>query len=164
MEQPASHGLADQYALAYEEAKRAMDVQESVVNELRSRAAVLIAAAAVTTSFFGSRALTQSRLDIWAWLAIGGFALLGLSVLAILWPRHEWIFIINASWLIQNYLEHPGGALELPAIHRDLALHMSRNYAANASQLRLLFAAFRTGALLLVVEVAAWVVNLSAAT
>jgi hypothetical protein len=38
------------YELAYEEAKRALDAQEAVVNELRSRAAVLIASAAVTTT------------------------------------------------------------------------------------------------------------------
>lgn len=159
-----SDGLAGQYELAYEEAKRALDAQESVVNELRSRAAVLIAAAAVTTSFFGSRALTNSDLDTWAWVAIGSFALLGFTVLAILWPRHDWVFTVNASSFIENYVEHPDGALELPAIHRDLALHMSRSYTVNAAQLRWLFVAFRLGALLLVLEVAAWVVNLSQGT
>lgn len=45
------------YELAYEEAKRALDAQESVVNELRTRSGILIAAAAITTSFFGGRAL-----------------------------------------------------------------------------------------------------------
>jgi hypothetical protein len=95
--------LAQHYELAYEEAKRALDAQEAVVNELRSRAGVLIG----------------------------------------------------------NYVEHPGGSLALPAIHRDLALHMSASYSANADQLRWLFIAFRAGAVLLVAEVGAWVVNLS---
>ena len=81
--------LSQHYALANDEAKRALDAQEAVVNELRSRAAVLIAAAAVTTSFFGSRALTSSDVDAWAWAAIISFALVGLTVLAILWPRHD---------------------------------------------------------------------------
>jgi len=54
-------------------------------------------------------------------------------------------------------------ALAIPTIHRDLALHMSASYSINADQLRWLFGAFRTGALLLVAEVAAWVVNLSLA-
>jgi hypothetical protein len=45
--------------LAYEEAKRALDAQQSVVNELRTRSGILIAAAALTTSFFGGRALTD---------------------------------------------------------------------------------------------------------
>jgi hypothetical protein len=153
--------LTQHYELAYDEAKRALDAQEAVVNELRSRAAVLIAAAAVTTSFFGSRALTDSgHLDFWAWAATISFALVGLTVLSILWPRHDWVFTVNASAFIQNYVEHPDGALELPAIHRDLALHMSASYSVNAEQLRWLFIAFRAGAVLLVAEVAAWIVNL----
>jgi hypothetical protein len=45
----------DGYALAYDEAKRALDEQERVVAELRSRAGTLIAAAAITTSFLGGR-------------------------------------------------------------------------------------------------------------
>jgi hypothetical protein len=153
--------LPQHYELAYEEAKRALDAQEAVVNELRSRAAILIASAAVTTSFFGSRALIDSsRLDVWAWVATISFALLGVTVLAILWPRHDWVFTVNASSFIQNYVEHPDGWLAIPAIHRDLALHMSASYSVNADQLRWLFGAFRAGAVLLVVEVAAWVVNL----
>jgi len=39
--------------LAYEKAKRALEEQQRVVAELRSRAGVLIGAAAITTSFFG---------------------------------------------------------------------------------------------------------------
>lgn len=45
------------YELAYEEAKRALEEQERAVSELRSRAGQLIAAAAITTSFFGGRAI-----------------------------------------------------------------------------------------------------------
>jgi hypothetical protein len=39
---------AQSYELAFEEAGRALDAQERAVNELRSRAGVLIAAAAIT--------------------------------------------------------------------------------------------------------------------
>ena len=42
---------AKSYELAFDEAGRALDAQERAVNELRSRAGVLIAAAAITTSF-----------------------------------------------------------------------------------------------------------------
>jgi hypothetical protein len=45
------------FRLAYEEGKRGLDDQERAVAELRSRAGTLIAAAAITTSFFGSQAL-----------------------------------------------------------------------------------------------------------
>lgn len=51
------------YELAYVEAKRAFEDQERTVVELRSRAGTLIAAAAITTSFFGGQALSGHELD-----------------------------------------------------------------------------------------------------
>jgi hypothetical protein len=62
------------YALALNEAGRALDGQERSVNELRSRAGVLIAAAAITTSCFGARAVTHD-LSVAAWFAVVAFAL-----------------------------------------------------------------------------------------
>jgi hypothetical protein len=47
----------EEYRLGYEEAKRGLEDQERAVVELRARAGTLIAAAAITTSFFGSQAL-----------------------------------------------------------------------------------------------------------
>jgi hypothetical protein len=48
-------------------------------------------------------------------------------------------------------------------IERDLALHMGRSTKFNREQLNTLVTVFRFGALLLVVEVLAWVVALVAA-
>lgn len=66
------------YALAYEEARRALDEQSQVLAELRSRSGTLIAAAAVTTSFLGSRILESQHIGTLAWAAIACFALVGL--------------------------------------------------------------------------------------
>lgn len=148
------------YELAYEEAKRALDAQESVVNELRTRSGILIAAAAITTSFFGGRALADGDVGTSGWIAIGCFAIVGASVLAVLWPRTDWSFTVNAQRFIGTYVESDEGPLPLPAIHRDLALHMSASYVVNARQLRLLTIAFRIGAIFLVGEVVAWVVGI----
>jgi hypothetical protein len=49
----------------------------------------------------------------------------------------------------------------LSAIHRELALHMDRAYDLNRTRLDGLVWAFRAASLLLVIEVAAWVVNLA---
>jgi hypothetical protein len=46
-------------------------------------------------------------------------------------------------------------------VQRDLALHRSAAYNANAEQLRWLFWVFRIGLVMLVVEVAAWVIALA---
>jgi hypothetical protein len=112
------------YELAYDEARRALDAQESVVNELRTRAGVLIAAAAITTSFFGGRALSDGDVATAEWIAIACFGVVGASVLAVLWPCTDWTFTVNAQRFIGTYIESEEGPLPLPAIDRDLALHM----------------------------------------
>jgi hypothetical protein len=148
------------YELAYGEAKRALEEQERAVSELRSRAGQLIAAAAITTSFFGGRAI-GSHVHLTGWIAIGCFIGLSLSVLVILWPRHDWEFALSPARLIRTYIEPiDDPPVDLPAIHRDLALHMGSSIQRNRSQLRWLFGAFRLGAILFAAEVVAWVIAL----
>lgn len=81
---PPSPAAPEAYALAYDEAKRALEDQDRVVTELRSRAGVLMAAAAITTSFLGDRILSGSHVHALAWIAIGCFVALGLTVLILL--------------------------------------------------------------------------------
>jgi hypothetical protein len=151
------------YELAFTEARRALEDQDTSVNELRTRAGVLIAAAAVTTSFFGGAAIADGKLGAAGWVAVGSFLVVGFAVLAILWPRHDWTFSVDAETFIYGYLEpDEEEPLDLPSIHRDLAFHMAASYKRNRAQLRWLFVAFRVGALLLIAEVVAWVVALIA--
>ncbi|HST40933.1 MAG TPA: hypothetical protein VLK58_15560 [Conexibacter sp.] len=154
---------SDGYRLAFDEARRALEDQERAVAELRTRAGALIAAAAITTSFFGSQMTTVEGFGAPAWLAIASFVALGFTVLAILWPRHDWEFSMSASDVISTYLE-PAEAppMALHMIHRDLALHMDRSGRQNRQQLRRLMIVFRVGAVLLIIEVVAWVVALIA--
>ena len=157
----ADDDLAAGYELAYSEARRALEDQDQSVNELRSRAGVLMAAAAITTSFFGGQALTGRGIGVWDWLAIASFVVLGATVLMVLWPRHDWQFTVDAEAFIRDYLEPASGEpLPCRAIHRDLALHMSASYKSNRDQYRRLISAFRVGEILLILEVASWVVAL----
>jgi hypothetical protein len=152
---------ADAYLLAYEEAKRALDEQERAVVELRSRAGQLIAGAAITTSFFGGQAL-HGHVHTLSWVAIGCFIALSLAVLVILWPRRDWQFALSPAHFIRTYVEPTDDEpVDLPGIHRDLALHMGNSAAQNRGQFRWLTAAFRIGAILLVAEVIAWVIALA---
>jgi hypothetical protein len=151
--------LPGAYLLAFDEAGRALDAQERTVNELRSRAGVLIAAAAIATSFFGARAIEDSMLTAWAWIALGSFLVVGLGVLFVLWPRHDWSFSASAVDVIATYVEPE--PLPLPTIHRDLAIHRAVAYDANAAQLRQLFWVFRCALVALVIETAAWIVVLT---
>lgn len=129
--------------------------------ELRSHAGSLIAAAAITTSFFGSQALGRHGIGAAGWVAIGLFASLGLAVLLVLWPRRDWEFSLGPGEFITTYLEPPEGEpLELYLIERDLAMHMGRSTKSNRYQLNVLITIFRFGTLLLAAEVLAWVVAL----
>ena len=148
------------YLLAYDEAKRALDEQERAVFELRSRAGQLIAGAAITTSFFGGQAL-RHELHTMSWIAVACFVALSIAVLVILWPRRDWEFNLSPAQFINTYVEPVDAEpLDLPGIHRDLALHMGNSAALNRKQLRWLTGAFRIGAVLLVAEVIAWVIVL----
>jgi hypothetical protein len=149
------------YALAYHEARMGLEDQERSVVELRARAGALIAAAAITTSFFGGQTLAKHSISASAWIAIACFVLLGFAVLLVLWPRRDWEFSFAPDQFIATYLEPAdGNPLALHLIERDLALHMGRSAELNRRQLRTLMGVFRVGAVLLVMEVLAWVVAL----
>jgi hypothetical protein len=113
------------YQLAFEEARRGLEDQERAVGELRARAGALIAAAAITTSFFGTQAIGDDDPSAWAWHAIGAFVLVAMTVLAVLWPRRDWEFDLSPAQFVATYLEPANDPpLDMPVIHRDLALHM----------------------------------------
>jgi hypothetical protein len=151
------------YELAHREARRGLEDQERSAVELRARAATLIAAAAIITSFFGSQTLARRDFGAAGWVAIGCFVLLSFAVLVVLWPRRDWAFSLAPAEFIAAYLEPPDGEpLELHLIERDLALHMGRSTKLNRDQLNELAPVFRVAALLLVAEVLAWVMALVA--
>jgi len=151
------------YALAYREARRDLEDQERFVVELRARAGALIASAAIATSFFGGQVLARRDIGVAGWVAIGCFVLLGLAVLAVLWPRRDWEFSLAPHEFIATYLEPADGEpWEHHLIERDLALHMGRSAELNRRQLRMLTTMFRLGGLLLIAEVLAWVIALIA--
>ena len=138
-----------------------LEDQERAIVELRARASALVAAAAITMSFFGGQTLAKHSIGAVEWVAIGCFTLLGFAVLAVLWPRRDWELSLAPDQFIGTYLEPSAGeALELHLIERDLALHIGRSTEKNRAQLRGLIAVFRVGAALLVAEVLAWVIAL----
>jgi len=61
MSATADKASRDGYALAYREARMGLEDQERAVVELRARAGALIAAAAITTSFFGGQTLVKQH-------------------------------------------------------------------------------------------------------
>jgi hypothetical protein len=151
---------AGSYKLAFEEGARALDARERAVNELRSRAGVLVASAAVMTSFFGSRAVIGGELKPASWVAIIAFSLVAATVLGVLWPWRDWEFSADAEDMIATYIETPIPA-SLAEMHRDMALHRAASYVFNAKLLGRLFWAVRAGVALVAAEACAWIVAVS---
>jgi len=55
------------YELAYDEAVRALSQQQSVLDNFRTRAGILLSGAAIATSFLGGQALRSDALNSWSW-------------------------------------------------------------------------------------------------
>jgi hypothetical protein len=157
-EQLASRAPA--YELAFAEAGRSLDAQERAVSDLTSRAGVLMAAAAVTTSIFGGQVLAHHRTAA-TWIALGAFVGVAASFVMVLWPRHEWEFNTQSRDLLTEYVEP--AEVPLAMIHRDIAIHRAASIVRNRAQLRRLLFVLRVGMCLLVAEVVGWVVALTGA-
>jgi hypothetical protein len=150
-------GRAPAYELAYTEGVRALDEQRVVIDAFRTRAGLLLSAAAIATSFLGGAALDGGT-SVLTWLAITAFVLLGVGVILILWPRGDWEYTARPRRIIETYIEPD--SLGLPLIHRDLAYHMDASYLRNRGHLHDLVRLFRVSSILLVLEIVAWVVDL----
>lgn len=151
---------APAYKLAYGEAIRALEQQQRRVDNLRTRAGILLSAAAIATSFLGGKALEGRAPTAWGWAAVALFAALSGVALLILWPRDEWKFAIGIRELFQDYVEAEE-PLPITTIHRDLALHMEDSYFENERGLNVLIWAFRLGCGLLSAEVVAWIIDIA---
>ena len=152
--------LNDAYELAYEETVRGLSQQQSALDNFRTRAGILLSAAAIATSFLGGQALSDHGFAIWSWLAVPLLASVGASALFILWPRKDWEFVAGPRRLIATYVE-TDEPFPLAQIRRDLALHMENNYDENTERLQRLIVALRWGSVLLAGEVIAWVVAIA---
>jgi hypothetical protein len=149
------------YKVAYDEAVRALSEQQAAIESFRSRAGLLLSAAAVTTSFLGAQALSGGDLSFFSWLALTGFLGMAAASLAILLPR-RWEGAVNSRDVIETYIESDQPA-PVEELHRDLSLHMHGSYAKNSEDLKKLIVFFQIASVLFAIEVALWIVAIALA-
>jgi hypothetical protein len=88
--------------ISYQSAVHALGQQEAALNELRSRTGTLLAAEALTTSFFGAAAIQQGALTLPGRLAIACFGIsLGIA-LFILVPWRDLQFSLSGPLLYES--------------------------------------------------------------
>jgi hypothetical protein len=148
---PAQAASCGEYErLAFEAAQRALDKQERLLEELRSRTGILLAAAALGASFLGREAFGG---DPRRGLAVGALVALliaiGSSVYILVPKADRFVFAVVGSGLYEGLYETRN---DPPEVYRRLAYDLDRFWEANDAEMQKLFIMFRLAAGALVVE------------
>lgn len=142
-------GLAE---LVLAEAQRTMVQQQQVLDNLRSRSGLLLAAASIVTSFLGGSAMAGGRLSMLGWSGVAVFVTCTVSVVYILTPRGGWTFSMDADDLTKRYLKSQR-QWTLPEVHMDLARWWDQYIRANQKKIDTLMFVYQAAALFLVVAI-----------
>jgi hypothetical protein len=130
--------------LAYEAAQRALDKQERLLEELRSRTGLLLAAASLAASFLGREAFAQDPKRGLALLAVLAFLLaVGASVYILMPKRNKFVFALVGAGLYEGLYAVRD---DLAEVYRRLAYDLDRFWDDNDVELQKLFKAFRLAA------------------
>ena len=96
---------ADLEKLAYDSAVRALDKQERLVEELRARAGVVLAASSLAVSFLGGRGFGGPGSVVLAVLALLSFVVSVSAAVVVLLPWHDFRFSPSGSDFMENLTE-----------------------------------------------------------
>jgi hypothetical protein len=153
--------------LIYEEARRAVERQAARVNEVRTRASSVLAAASIVAAFLGSGAFetaptaTAENVTAWAYLAAISFVGVGVLVAWILRPRKSWVFQRRADRQLHAYLEQ-GLSDDIDRMRQSLAQLLHQDYVENEQRINQLKTPLVVAVVLLVLEMVAFFIDLRA--
>ena len=141
--------------VVYEQAVRAVEQQVRQVDELRSRAAIILAASGVVTGFLG-RSAVEAGPGPFGFLAIVAFVVSALATIWVLLPRWDsWEFSIDAKALAPYFLND--AKPEPPdALFKYLAHAIQDDFEHNRGLLDRLYVGFTWACCALAVEVVLW--------
>lgn len=142
--------VGDLERLAYESALGALENQERVLDELRARTGVLLAASSVATSLLGGRAVATggSVVIVAAMLAFG--LLVAASVVVLVPRRDAFPFSLSGPQVYEGLFAFRGDPNE---IYRRLAYDLHRFWGANDTRIQPLFGAFQIACAALAIEI-----------
>ena len=145
--------------LSYQAAVRALDLQERSLDQLRSRAGTVLAAASLTASFLGAQTIQhQSTLGAVGVLALIALAISIVSCLYVLLPKERFVFSVNAPQMYNALFEVSD---DLDEIHRRLAFWFEQYWAANQTIIDDLGRYFAVAAFALILQLMLWCVALA---
>ena len=144
--------------LSFAAAERALDKQERLLEEIRARTGVLLAAASLAASFFGAEALDDPD-PTWVLVVIlVAFATsIGASVYA-LTPKKGFTFALSGPKMYEGLYPFRD---DMPEVHRRLTYDLQRFWDANDHVIGRIVNAYRIAAAALAVEIAGLTVLVS---
>jgi hypothetical protein len=136
--------------LAYEEALRALDKQERLLEELRARTGALLAAAALAASFLGPTALLNPSPGILAVAAVAAFVVsLGASLFVLL-PKNGLVFAAGGRGIFESFYAI---GEDMADVYRHLVYDLQTYWESNDREMLWLSRAFTLASAALVAEV-----------
>ncbi|HVV90414.1 MAG TPA: hypothetical protein VHB53_07960 [Solirubrobacterales bacterium] len=142
---------ADLEKLAYESALRALDKQERLVEELRARTGLVLAASSVAASLLGGRGVGAPGPNGFALLAIACLvASIGAAVFVLL-PREDLMFSVRGIPLFEGLSD----STDLAESFLRAATSLDGVWATNEVTIQLLTRAFSVAAVALAIEIGA---------
>lgn len=136
--------------LAYEAALRGLDKQEGLLEELRSRTGVLLAASSLAASFLGQQAFQNPSPRSLAITALVAFVASIAASVYILLPKKDLIFAERGAGLYEGLYVVRNDMAE---VYRRLAYDLDRFWESNDDEIRWLVRAYTVAAGALVVEI-----------
>jgi hypothetical protein len=136
--------------LAYEAALRGLDKQERLLEELRARTGVLLAASSLAVSFLGWRAFENPGSRILAAAVLAAFVLSIAASVFILLPKRNLIFAEAGAGLYENLY---GARQDMSEVYRRLAYDLDLFWKSNDRAIHSIIDAYTVAAVALVLEV-----------
>ena len=134
-----------------------LERQERVMNELRARTGVLLAASSIAASFLGAQA-ARGDTGILTFLAVGVFVISVGAATYVLLPKSNLIFSVRGSVLFE---EESRRGQPLDETYRRLAYWLEGFHESNQVAVDGLFAWFRIATLAVLLQVVLWVMEIA---
>lgn len=138
--------------LAYEAALRGLDKQEGLLEELRTRTGVLLAASSLAASFLVQQAFRYPTPKAVAVAALAAFVISTGASIFILLPKRSFIFAAAGKDLYEGFYVVRSDMAE---VYRRLAYDLHRFWDSNERKVRRLSRVFALAAGSLAVEILA---------
>jgi hypothetical protein len=146
-------------AFIYNEAVRGLTQQQALVENLNSRAGTLVFATSFATSLLGAQSLSNG-VDAFDWVALAVFFAIAVLVVFLVWPYQHYRFRFDPNDLLRRFVDSEQPT-SFSAMHRELAVQAELDRAKNWRTIQRLLVGLQAALLLLLVEIAAWLIAIA---